>query len=125
MGRDPDELSAPGLAVDSDGRVICENIAPITRSKYDSVEGIHAAARNNKAVRKAVQTAEDLRNFLADDELARELAALDETVGNGQSPDMPPQKVVGGQFMSPLRHAVATTAVAQAEARPSQGSPQT
>ena len=49
LGRNPDDLSAPAIAFNADGRLICQGIAHVERGAYDSVDGIRTAARNKKA----------------------------------------------------------------------------
>lgn len=77
LGRDPDDLSAPAIAFDEDGRLICEGIEYVERGRYDSVQGIRTAASNRKAARDTVARAEQANNYLTDSELASALAALD------------------------------------------------
>ncbi len=44
LGRDPDDLSAPAVAYDAEGNMICEGIEPVRRGAYGSVDGIRDAA---------------------------------------------------------------------------------
>ncbi len=100
LGRDPDELSAPAMAFDEDGRLICEGIEYVVRGAYDSVDGIRAAARNRKAARDAASKADAANNYMAEAEFAAALAALDAPEA---TTNPPPAKVVGGRFGGPLR----------------------
>lgn len=104
LGRDPDDLSAPSMAFDQDGRLICEGIEHIVRGPYDSVDGIRDAARNRKAAREAVARAEAANNYMSDAEFAAALAALD---GPTTASEPKKQKVVGARFGAPLREAKA------------------
>lgn len=76
LGRDPDDFSAPAIAFDEAGRLICEGIEPVQAGSYDSVDGIRDAARNRKAARAAVAAAEMANNYLDDARFAEALAAL-------------------------------------------------
>ena len=100
LGRDPDDFSAPALAFDADGQLICEGIAPVARGPYDSVDGIRDAARNRKAARDATAKAEEANEYLSDAELAQALGAL-------SGPTIPapakPETVVGGNFGTPIK----------------------
>lgn len=51
LGRDPDDFSAPAIAFDDNGDLICEGIEPVQVGAYGSVDGIRTAARNGKAAR--------------------------------------------------------------------------
>lgn len=100
FGRDPNDFSAPGIAFDLAGNLICETIAPILPGKYDGTDGARSAARNRKAAAEAQQAAEDATQWLADEEMRRAWAALpDHTAA---APRLP-AKVVGARFGSPLR----------------------
>jgi len=46
LGRDPDDFSAPAIASDDSGNLICEGIEPVQVGAYGSVEGIRTVARN-------------------------------------------------------------------------------
>ncbi len=107
LGRDPDDFSAPAIAFDEDGRLICENIEPVQSGSYGSVDGIRDAARNRKAARAAVAAAETANNYLDDAQFANALAALDQSVASPEEPDRPAQRVVAGHFGSPLTDAPA------------------
>jgi putative transposase len=102
LGRDPDDLAAPAIAFDEDGRLICEGIEYVVRGAYDSKDGIHTAARNRKAARDAAAKADLANNYMAEAEFAAALAALDTPEPTKQSK---PAKVVGARFGGPLRKA--------------------
>ena len=106
LGRNPDDLSAPAIAFDADGRLICQGIAHVERGAYDSVDGIRTAARNKKAARDATAKAELANNHMNEKDFADALAALDTVVEAPMAPQ--PKKVVGGYFDSPLRETVPT-----------------
>ena len=107
LGRDPDDFSAPAIAFDEAGHLICEGIEPVQAGSYDSVDGIRDAARNRKAARAAVAAAETANNYLDDAEFAKALAALDQDTASPEEPDHPAQRVVAGHFGSPLTDAPA------------------
>ena len=100
LGRDPDDLSAPAIAYDEAGHLICEGIEPVKRGAYDSFDGIRDGARNRKAARKQVDAAEAANDYLDADIVARALAALDVP---GDAPAAPPAAVRAGHFGSPLK----------------------
>lgn len=108
LGRDPDDLSAPAMAYDENGTLICEGIESIKRGAYGSLDGIRDAARNRKAAREATAAAEAANDYLADGKYAAAIAALDENCKSESVPPLPPQKVVGGRFGAPLRDAAPT-----------------
>lgn len=103
LGRDPDDLSAPAVAYDAEGNMICEGIEPVRRGAYDSVDGIRDAARNRKAARMAVAQAEAANGYLSDEAYRKALAVLDEI--DTAEPDPAPRDtaVVAGAFTGPLR----------------------
>lgn len=100
LGRDPDDFSAPALAFDEDGALICEGIEPVKAGPYGSVQGIRQADRNRKAARVAVAAGHEASDYLNAAELKAALAMLD-------APDSPAfggvKDVVAGQFKSPLK----------------------
>jgi len=101
LGRDPDDFSAPSIAFDEDGHLICESIAAVQAGKYGSVDGIRSAKRNKKAARAAAAAAEKAHEYMADQEFIDALAMLD-----GLSPtpvSTQPEQVVAGRFGSPLK----------------------
>ena len=105
LGRNPDDLSAPAIAFNADGRLICQGIAHVERGAYDSVDGIRTAARNKKAARDATTKADIANNYLTDKEFADALAALDTP---SEAPAVPKsKKVVGARFGGPLRETAA------------------
>lgn len=108
LGCNPDDLSAPALAFDADGRLICQGIAFVERGAYVSVDSIRAAARNKKATRDAVAKAEAANNDMATQEFDAALAALDDVIDVPEPPKQ--QKVVGGRFGGPLRETIAAPA---------------
>ena len=108
LGRDPDDLSAPAMAYDENGTLICEGIESIKRGAYGSLDGIRDAARNRKAAREATAAAEAANNYLDDRKYDAAIAALDEDCKSESAPPLPPQKVVGGRFGAPLRDAAPT-----------------
>lgn len=79
LGRDPNNLSAPAIAYDRDGHLICEGIACIRRGAYDSKEGIRLAERNRRVASKALKKAEEENAYLGDREFADALERLDRT----------------------------------------------
>lgn len=101
LGRDPEDFSAPAIAFDEDGNLICEGIAPMQAGKYDSVDGIRSAKRNKKAARAAARAAEKAHDYMTDQEFVAALAALD-TPTPAPKPSQPEQ-VVAGRFGSPLK----------------------
>jgi len=106
LGRNPDDLSAPAIAFDENLNLICEDITPVKRGAYMSVEGIRDAARNRKWATNATAEAERANGYLSDAELAAALATLDIPEMNDQP--LPTAKVVGARFGSPLREAKTT-----------------
>ena len=102
LGRDPDDFSAPAIAFDEDGRLICEGIEPVQAGAYDSVDGIRNAARNRKAARAAVAAAETANNYLDDARFAEALAALGQDCPASDEHASPARKVVAGRFGAPL-----------------------
>lgn len=110
LGRDPDDFSAPALAFDLKGNLICEGIEPVQRGAYGSVTGIREAARNRKAARTAVASAEAANDYMADAEFKATLAMLDapDPVPNGQE-----DQVVAGRFGAPLKDRPASETDAQ------------
>ncbi|MBV2360986.1 DDE-type integrase/transposase/recombinase [Thalassococcus sp. CAU 1522] len=103
LGRDPDDFSAPAIAFDDNGNLICRGIEPVKRGAYDSADGIREAARNRKAARQAVKAAEDANDYLDGPDYARAMAALDAAAKADDTPPPAPSKVVGGRFGAPLR----------------------
>ncbi|MEM1372374.1 MAG: hypothetical protein AAGG72_09145 [Pseudomonadota bacterium] len=102
LDRNPDDLSAPTLAFDHDGNLICQDIQHVKRGAYDSADGIKQAARNRAEARKAVKATQDANSSMADAELAEVLALLVDTV-NGDTVERREEKVVAGHFKSPVR----------------------
>lgn len=105
LGRNPDDLSAPALAFDEDNRLICEDIMPIKRGSYLSVDGIRDAARYRKEARQMTAKAELANNYMADAEYKDALAMLDLIAPN--TPLALPTKVIAAHFDGPLRKAKA------------------
>ena len=101
LGRDPDDFSAPAIAFDDDGNLICEGIVPVQAGKYDSVDDIRSAKRNKKAARAAATAAEKAHDYMTDQEFVAALAALD-TPTLAPTP-VQPEQVVAGRFGSPLK----------------------
>jgi putative transposase len=103
LGRDPYDFSAPAIAFDHEGHLICEGIEPVARGKYGSVDGIRDAARNRKAAREAVKAAETANDYLQDAEYARIQSILNAKWDAVQ--DVTPQGngVLAPEFKSPLR----------------------
>ena len=101
LGRDPDDFSAPAIALDEDGNLIGEGVAAVQVGKYGSVDGIRSAKRNKKAARVAATAAEKAHEYMTDQEVIDALAMLD-----GPSPKpvpTQPEQVVAGWFGSPLK----------------------
>ena len=98
LGRDPDDFSAPALAYDENGRMICEDIQPIARGAYDSVDGKREAARNRKVARRATDEAEAANNYLTDAEMRARWADLPGLAAAPQAD----ATVVEGRFGGPL-----------------------
>lgn len=100
LGRDPEDFTAPALAFDEDGLLICEGIEHVVRGAYRSAEGAQRAARNRLAARKKAAEAEAANDYMAEHDFAEALANL---------PDPQPmtrpagQKVIGGRFGGPTR----------------------
>jgi putative transposase len=115
LGRDPDDFSAPAIAFDADGRLICEGIAHVKRGAYGSKDGIREAAKNRKAARDATTAAEAANGYLDDAAFAAALADL----AGPYSPATSPERVVAAEFAAPLRRAPAKgKGVAKAEPTP-------
>jgi putative transposase len=87
-------LSAPAVAWNADGRLICEGIEAQRPGAYGSVDGIRTAARNRKAARAAVRKADEKVNAMDEAALATALAAIPTPPG----PIVEPGAVVAGQF---------------------------
>jgi len=100
LGRDPDDFSAPALAFDENGHLICEGIEPVKAGAYGSVDGIRDAARNRKAAREAVAAGEAANDYLNREAFEAALAALD---GPDPEPFEGAKDVVKGQFKSPIK----------------------
>jgi len=100
LGRNPDDFSAPAIAWDAAGNLICEDIAPIERGAYGSVDGARAGARNRKAARDAVAAGEAAAEYLDDEKMRATLAALD--IAEADAPPAP-GGIVAGQFGGKLR----------------------
>lgn len=102
VGRDPDDFSAPAVAFDEAGRLICKGIMPVKTGVYDSVEGAREAAKNRKVTRSRVAQAEEANGYLSDAEFAAALTDL----AAPEADDAPrPAQVVGGRFGAPLQPA--------------------
>lgn len=101
LGRDPDDFSAPAIARDAAGNLICQGIAPIERGAYGSVDGARAGARNRKAARDGVAAGEAAAEYLADDDMRAALARL----GDDADDAAPPAQggIVAGQFGGRLK----------------------
>ncbi|WP_172292326.1 transposase domain-containing protein [Pseudoruegeria sp. HB172150] len=99
LGRDPDDFSAPAIAFDAGGNLICEGIEAVRPGEYCSVDGIRDAARNRKAARSAVAAADAANNYL--DKAAFE-AALARLGDVGEPEFVPDRTVISGHFTSPL-----------------------
>ncbi|MCX7299918.1 MAG: hypothetical protein NTX73_05995 [Rhodobacterales bacterium] len=108
LGRDPDDFSAPAIAWDADGNLICQGIAPVQRGAYGDVDGARIAARNRKAARDAVAAAEAAAGFLSDEAMRAALAAL----GDDSAEVSPPAQggIVAGQFGGRLKRSRRTVA---------------
>lgn len=107
LGRDPDDFSAPAIAFDDAGHLICDDIEPVQAGRYDSVDGIRIAARNRKEARDKVAAAEAANDYLADSDFQAALAAL----GPADLPaEAPVRRVVAGRFGAPLSDAPARMA---------------
>ncbi|MGR3503292.1 transposase domain-containing protein [Pseudaestuariivita sp.] len=52
VGRDPDNFDAPAIAFDGDGRLICEDIAPVRAGDYKSKDGARALHETAKKARQ-------------------------------------------------------------------------
>ncbi len=101
VGRDPDDFTAPAIAYDADGHLICVDIQPMQAGEYGSVDGARVAARNRKAARAVVAKSAQADKFLSDQAFADALEAIPTPVDA-----MPgPEPVVSGRFGSPLRKA--------------------
>jgi len=103
FGRDPDDFSAPAMAYDLNGKLICGNIAPFKRGAYGSVDGIRDAAHKRKAAKVDIKAAGRANNYLDDAAYNRAMAALDFAIDTEDSPMPPSQKVVGARFGIPLQ----------------------
>ena len=111
LARDPDDLSAPALAWNAKGDLICEGIEPVLAGAYASVDGIRTSKRNRKAARDAVAAGVKAADYLSDERLAAHLAAIP-TPG---APVQTPGKVVAVKFGGTLRRQVSGTAQPRAE----------
>lgn len=103
LGRDPYDFSAPAIAFDHEGHLICEGIEPVARGKYGSVDGIRDAARNRKAAREAVKAAETANDYLQDAEYARIQSILNAKWDAVQAVTPQGNGVLAPEFKSPLR----------------------
>lgn len=99
LGRDPDDFAAPALAWNADNDLICENIMPVTRGAYGSVDGIRDASRNRKAASTMVKAAAEANNYLTNADLVAAMAAIPTPDG----PTAAPEGVVKGQFAGRLK----------------------
>ena len=76
LGRAPDDFSAPAIAFDDAGNLICRGIKQVQRGPCASVGGIRDAARNRKAARVATDAAKHVGEYpdnatMRDEEQAR------------------------------------------------------
>lgn len=98
LGQNPDDFSAPAIAYDDAGKLICRDIEPVKRGPYASVDGIRDAARNRKAARVATDTAKAANDYLDDATLKAAMAALNAASKGGDTPPTPARKVMGARF---------------------------
>jgi len=101
LGRNPDDFSAPAVAWDAAGNLICEDIQPVKSGAYGSVDGTRTAARNRKAARDAVAAGEAAAGYLSDEDMRAALAQL----GDDADDAAPPAQggIVAGQFGGRLK----------------------
>ncbi len=92
---DPDDFTAPAIAFDGDGRLICEDVECVQRGAYGSADGARIAARNRKAARDAVAAAERANETLSDYEIQALWADL---TPEPETVSAPKRRVVSGQF---------------------------
>jgi len=102
LGRNPCDLNAPALAFDQHGTLICEDIACIRRSEYNSKEGIRAAERHRKHAAKAARQAEESNSYLSDKEFENALGKLAK-IENEKAVSASSSKVVKPHFSSPVQ----------------------
>lgn len=98
LGQNPDDFSAPAIAYDDAGNLICRGIEPVKRGPYASVDGIRYAARNRKAARVATDAAKAANDYLDDATMRAAMAALNAASKGDDAPPTPPRKVVGALF---------------------------
>lgn len=115
LGRDPDDFSAPAVAFDDNGDLICEGIEPIKAGPYISVQGIREADSNRKAARTAVAVGQEASDYLSRAEHASAMAMLDAPASQEFSGV---KGVVAGQFKSPIKASKGTKPKGDAEAIP-------
>lgn len=102
LGRDPNDLSAPAIAFDDMGNLICRGIEPVTPGEYGSVDVVLGSARYRKAARKATKVAEAANEYLDDTTYAQAMAALNAAAQADDTPPSAPRKVVSARFGGPL-----------------------
>ena len=100
MGINPHDFKAPAVAYDPDGRLIVEDIEAVVPGEYQSMKGLQAHKRYDKAARKATQKAKEF-NELAGAALL-EKARLAQAAATPTEPERPRSKVVQPPFGGPL-----------------------
>jgi len=100
VGINPHDFEAPAIAYDPDGRLIAEDIEAVVPGDYQSMKGLQAHKRYDKAARKATQKAKEY-NELAGAALL-EKARLAQAAATPTEPERPRSKVVQPPFGGPL-----------------------
>lgn len=95
-GVDPNDMRAPAVAYDAQGRLISDRIEAIIEGDYLSLKGLREHKRFDKAARKAIAKADELTRLAG--EALMEKARLAQAGATPQEPDMPPAKVVQPPF---------------------------
>lgn len=115
VGIDPNDYTQPAVAYDRDGRIVAQDIQPITAGEYRSRASANEAARYGKAARTATKAAQEaLRQ--RDAALERRADAAYQNAAP-TAPSAPVSSVVQPRFNAPLRERPTEKGQAQTEAR--------
>lgn len=100
VGINPHDFEAPAVAYDPDGRLIVEGIEAVVPGEYQSMKGLQAYKRYDKAARKATQKAKEYGELAGAALL--EKARLAQAAATPTEPESPRSKVVQPPFGGPL-----------------------
>lgn len=100
LGRDPEDLTAPAIVFDVDGKRICEGVEHVVRGAYRSADGARRAARNRQAAAKDAAKAQASNDYMAVSDFE---AALADLPNLAPAAPVAPAKVVGARFGGSVR----------------------